>query len=98
MASISTQSGFALSENYPNPFNHTTEISYMLPESAKVTLTISNSLGQVMSTLVNASQDAGTYKVSFDAGSMAAGMYSYTIDVNGLTQSFTATKIMVKTE
>ena len=54
---------YALLDSYPNPVNPVTEISYYLPESGKVTVSIYNLLGQQIATLADAVQDAGNYSV-----------------------------------
>jgi hypothetical protein len=63
--------------NYPNPFNPSTTISYRLPADTQVTLEIFNLLGKRVRTLVDTRQQAGTYQVFFDAGSLASGIYLY---------------------
>lgn len=68
---------FSLGQNYPNPFNPATEIKYELAEQNKVTLTIYNVMGQQVETLVSGTKSAGTYRVSWDAGNMASGIYYY---------------------
>jgi len=70
---------FALYQNYPNPFNPATVIQYDLPEAGPVKLEVYNYLGQLMRTLVNERQAAGRYRVSFDAGHLASGIYLYQI-------------------
>jgi hypothetical protein len=68
---------FYLGANYPNPFNPTTTITYQVPESRHVTLTVYNVLGQVAATLVNEVKAAGRYEVKFDASSLSSGVYLY---------------------
>jgi hypothetical protein len=70
---------YALEQNYPNPFNPTTAISYQLSAVSDVDLSIYNLLGQKVATLVNGRQPAGEYKVEWDAGNHASGVYYYMI-------------------
>jgi len=57
---------FNLYDNYPNPFNSSTFISYHLVKQGHTTLIIYNSLGQVVRTLVNQTQLPGMYMISWD--------------------------------
>jgi hypothetical protein len=77
---------YSLAQNYPNPFNPTTNIQYALPASAHVTLRIYNLLGQEVQTLVDQVQEPGRYTASFDARSLATGIYFYRIQAGQFTQ------------
>ncbi|MFQ5863869.1 MAG: N-acetylmuramoyl-L-alanine amidase [bacterium] len=71
---------YALSQNYPNPFNPSTTINYQIPKSTRVSITIYNSLGQKVTTLVDKKQDAGFYQIQWDGKDekgkeVASGLY-----------------------
>ncbi len=73
---------FALEQNYPNPFNPTTTIKFSVPKSGNVKVTVYNSIGQLVRTLVDNHFTPGTYKVSWDgtntSGSfVSSGVYFY---------------------
>jgi hypothetical protein len=70
---------FALYNNYPNPFNPSTEISFSIPTASQVRLSVYNLLGQEVATLVNEFKNAGTYTVPFSANGLASGVYFYSI-------------------
>jgi hypothetical protein len=70
---------FELGQNYPNPFNPTTEIRYSVPTSGPVSLRVYDMMGREVETLVDRTQDAGSYVVTFNADrsgrSIASGVY-----------------------
>ena len=70
---------FALDQNYPNPFNPTTIISFEIPKRTRTTLMVYNMLGQQVATLVDEEREAGAYRVEWNAGSVASGVYLYRI-------------------
>ena len=80
---------FYVSQNFPNPFNPVTTIEYGLPVDEDVTITIYDILGQRVSVLLDSRQEAGRYKIQFDAGkfSMASGVYFYQIRTNAFVKS-----------
>ncbi|MBD3386517.1 T9SS type A sorting domain-containing protein [candidate division KSB1 bacterium] len=73
--------------NYPNPFNSHTNISFTLPESDYVNLTIYDRLGREIRTLVNEYKTAGSYSTTFDASNLASGIYYYRLKIGDHFQS-----------
>jgi hypothetical protein len=70
---------FALSQNFPNPFNPTTTINFSIPNKGDYKLTVSNILGQEIATLLNGQLNVGNHDVSFDATNLNSGIYVYTL-------------------
>ena len=82
---------FELYQNYPNPFNPTTVIRYGIPKESIVKLVVYNILGEMVKTLVENKQKAGSYEVNFNASNLATGIYIYRIQAG----QFVETKKMV---
>ncbi len=69
-----------LNQNYPNPFNPTTIINYSIPQKEFVSIKVYDSLGKLVSTLVNSTKEDGNYTVSFNADNLlSSGLYFYTL-------------------
>ena len=85
---IGTPSKYVLTQNFPNPFNPSTSISYEIPATNFVSLKIYDMMGKEVANLVNGTQEAGFYTVKFDASKLASGVYFYKLQAN----DFTATK------
>ena len=84
-------SSFQLFQNYPNPFNPTTTIEFQIPERVFVKLSIFNTLGQEMETLVNEEKGAGVHRIVWNASSYPSGIYFYRLE----TSKFVETKKMI---
>jgi hypothetical protein len=78
---------FRLEQNYPNPFNPGTVIRYTLPARARVRLTVYNSLGQNVATLVDEETEPGVHDIRFDGSGLASGMYFYRLQAGSLVES-----------
>ena len=68
---------FLLSNNYPNPFNPTTNINYSIPVSGNISLKVYNILGQEIATLFEGYKQPGNYEVTFNGAGLASGVYFY---------------------
>jgi len=93
---------YALSANYPNPFNPSTTIKFALPEAGRVTLRIYSLTGQLVRELVHGDYASGRHQVRWDARDaqgqqVASGVYFYRLAVQNQTgqSSFTQTRQMV---
>jgi hypothetical protein len=84
---VDTPSEYFIAHNYPNPFNATTTISYVLAQDSDVRIDIYDELGRKVRTLVEARQSAGEHNVTWNAADVATGMYFYTIRGNDFTQT-----------
>ncbi len=71
---------YTLAQNFPNPFNPVTQISYGLLESMRVRLAVYDVLGREVAVLVDGLQAAGTHEVTFEAGDLPSGLYMYRIE------------------
>ena len=71
-----------LHQNYPNPFNPKTKIKFDLPKSTHARLIIYDILGREIATLLNEKLSAGSYEVSWSAGSYPSGVYFYKLETN----------------
>lgn len=83
---------FGLGENYPNPFNPTTLISYDLPEASQVTMTVYDMMGRQVKALVQEFQPAGNHSVIWNATNdngtrMSGGIYFYQIKAGSFLQT-----------
>jgi Secretion system C-terminal sorting domain len=82
---------YHLAQNFPNPFNPSTMIEYNLVKSGLVTLKVYDIIGREVATLVNEVQTTGVKEVEFNAANLPSGIYFYTINTGG----FTDTKKMI---
>lgn len=82
---------FILYQNYPNPFNPTTKIGFQLPKQTYVKISIINSLGEIVKTIVNELKQAGIYNIEFNGVDLPSGIYFYQIS----TPEYSNTKKMI---
>ncbi len=85
--SIIPSSKFELSQNFPNPFNPATNISYSLPKDCFVSIKIYDVLGKEIKLLVNEFQKANIYYINFNATDLSSGIYFYKMVVDEYTDT-----------
>lgn len=77
----------SLSQNFPNPFNPTTIVTYQLVSNSHVTLTVFDLLGREVLTLLDRTEDPGVKHVRFGVGNLSAGVYFYRLKADGFVQT-----------
>ena len=87
---------YSLSQNFPNPFNPTTSISYSVPENSDISIRVYSLTGQKIIELIDDHVNAGMYTVTWNgmnhAGTpVSSGVYIYMLQ----SDSFTAVKKMI---
>jgi len=87
----STPTEFTLQQNFPNPFNPSTTITFSISKTARVVLRVYNSLGSEVATLLSRQMSAGTYNAIWDASGMQSGVYFYRLS----TDNCISTKKMI---
>lgn len=75
-----------LHQNFPNPFNPTTTISFDLPERNFVKLSILDVLGKEVETILSQELDSGRHQVLFDAKNLSSGLYLYRLEAGGFVE------------
>jgi hypothetical protein len=107
MRSIRTQNGevvstedlpeipadYGLHNNFPNPFNPITQITFTLPMTDNVTVTIYNALGQEIQLLVSERLRSGVHTIPFDGSGLPSGIYYYNLKAGSFSQTKAMTLI-----
>jgi len=78
-----TPGSYTLAQNYPNPFNPSTVIHFDVAKATRVRLTIYNTLGQQVMTLVNENVNAGAHDIVFNGDALPSGIYFYKMEAGG---------------
>lgn len=76
-----------LEQNFPNPFNPTTNIQYTIPKGGYVRLAVFNLLGQEVARIFEGVQSAGTYELTFNKEQLPTGIYFYRIQAPGFIET-----------
>ncbi len=81
-AEIVSPTKFSLKQNFPNPFNPSTTISFSLPIKSNVKINVYNQIGQLVEQVLNSVFDAGNHKIIFNAKNLSSGVYFYEIQTD----------------
>ena len=78
---------YKLSNNFPNPFNPSTKITYAIPQSSFIFLIVYDVLGNEIAKLVNEEKPAGNYEVEFDGTGLSSGIYFYRLQAGDYVET-----------
>jgi hypothetical protein len=78
---------YSLAQNFPNPFNPTTNIKFAISKTGFVNLKVYDLAGREVSSLVNEVLTAGSYDYSFSGSNLSSGIYFYTLRADGFTET-----------
>lgn len=86
-ATLSRTKNYVLGQNFPNPTVGTTMISYKVPATTPVKITLYDLYGRTVKVLENNIRQAGNYTIRVDVNGLLRGAYYYKMDANGYTES-----------
>ncbi len=78
---------YALSQNFPNPFNPTTNFEFRIAEFGFVSLKVYDLLGREVATLVKELKQAGTHHLQWDASRLSSGVYFYRLQSGSFVET-----------
>ena len=78
---------FFVDQNFPNPFNPTTNIQYGVPKRSIVTVKVFNLLGQEVATLFSGIREAGTYTLTLNGSNLSSGVYLYRVQAGNAVET-----------
>jgi hypothetical protein len=87
--SVAPPDACRLFQNDPNPFNPVTTIEFQLPRAGRVTLVVYDLLGREVARLVDGTEESGFKSITFDASSLASGIYLYRLRAGDFSQTRT---------
>jgi hypothetical protein len=82
---------YLLRQNFPNPFNPSTNISFSLPTRSFVSLKVIDLLGREVATIISEEMSAGSYSRQWNANNLTSGVYFYRLQAG----SFAETKKLI---
>jgi plastocyanin len=78
---------FRLRQNFPNPFNPSTTISFDIPSPTHVSIKVYNLIGEMIATIADENMSAGSYSMVWNAASIPSGVYFYRLNAGQFTQT-----------
>ncbi|HEX2869452.1 MAG TPA: T9SS type A sorting domain-containing protein [Ignavibacteriales bacterium] len=75
---------FSLLQNYPDPFNSSTTISFSVKQDGPVRLSVYNILGSRVAVILEAYKTAGDYSIKYNGDNLPGGVYFYKLESGGL--------------
>lgn len=95
----SVPTAYSLNQNFPNPFNPSTKISFALPVESDVTVKIFNVIGEEINSIAKGTLGAGSHSFDFNASGLNSGVYFYSLEAHGTDgSSFSEVKKMMFTK
>jgi len=92
---IDLPDNFFLSQNFPNPFNPSTSIRYVVSSLQFINLKVYDVLGNEIVTLVNEEKTTGNYEVEFEGDGLSSGVYIYQLRAGFVDGGYVGTKKMI---
>ncbi len=87
-------SRFELTQNYPNPFNPSTKFYFTVPKESYIEINVYDEKGALVKNLFSGTKSTGTYKMNWNAGNLASGVYIY--ELKGENFSISKKMILMK--
>ena len=88
---------YVLGQNYPNPLNPKTTISFQVKELSRVTVIVYNILGEKIEELTDLPYNHGRYQVTFDASDLSSGIYFYEMRADAIKSASSFRQVKKKT-
>jgi hypothetical protein len=84
---IGTPNGFSLEQNFPNPFNPSTQVKFTVGTSSFVSIKVFDALGREVRTLVHQQLETGSYSATLSAENLSSGIYYYTLQAGNFKET-----------